>query len=112
MSRTSLGILAGTALAGGLLVAVSGSVLAKAPPTQPTATPSGAYRSVGAGMMASGGGMMGQIGAMDGADVQQMVDWMDQAGPQVKAMHDAMETSGCSEDAMKQFLASPRPTRE
>lgn len=137
MSRTRFGVLGGAVLAGGLLLGLSGGALAQSPSAPPSSAPVGTTSWNGAGIMGGygAGGMMGGYGAtasgspqniggppesglpslmngnglghMDGANIQQMLTWMKQAGPQFQAMHDAMAKSGCSTETMKRFLAPP-----
>ena len=131
MFRKRIGLLAGTAVAGGLLLAVTGTAIAQGPTSTPAATPSVVSGRMGGTMMGAvdptasaapgqsaapsssfGIGMMGSGGSgMDAGDVRQMQTWMTQAGPQHQAMHAAMGASGCSSEVMKQFLASPIPTK-
>lgn len=130
MSPKRIGVLAGTVLAGGLLLAVAGTALAGSPTSTPTATQSAVRGPMGA-MMGGGGpsaspspgqsaaptstfdaGMMGSAGhGMDADDVAQMQTWMNQAGSQHQAMHATMATQGCSSAVMRGFLASPAPTK-
>ena len=130
MSPKRIGVLAGTVLAGGLLLAVAGTAVAQSPSSAPAATqsivpgPMGAM--MGAGRVTAsaapghsaaptptfGAGMMGSAGhGMDADDVTQMQTWMNQAGSQHQAMHTAMTTQGCSPAVMRGFLASPAPTK-
>ena len=130
MSPKRIGVLAGTLLAGGLLLAVAGTALAQSPSATPAATqsivpgPMGAMMG-GGGLTASaapgqsaapastsGAGMMGTAGHdMDADAVAQMQSWMNQAGSQYQAMHTAMTAQGCSPAVMRGFLTSPAPTK-
>lgn len=130
MSPKRIGVLAGTVLAGGLLLAVAGTALAGSPTSTPTVTQSAVRGPMGA-MMGAGGptasptpgqsaapmstfgaGMMGSAGhGMDADDVAQMQSWMNQPGSQHQAMQAAMTSQGCSSAVMRGFLASPAPTK-
>ena len=130
MSPKRIGVLAGTVLAGGLLLAVAGTTLAQSPSSTPAPTKSIVQGPMGAMMGASGltasaapgqspaptstfgAGLMGSAGhGMDADNVTQMQTWMNQAGGQYQAMHTAMTTQGCSPAVMRGFLASPAPTK-
>ncbi len=130
MSPKRIGVLAGTVLAGGLLLAVAGTALAQSRSSTPAATqsavpgPMGAMMGAGAptasaapGQSAApsstfGTGMMGSAGhGMDADDVARMQTSMNQAGSQYQAMPTAMTAQGCSPAVMRGFLASPAPTK-
>lgn len=127
MSRTKLGVIGATVLGGVLVLVVAATALAQGPTPSSSAQASGAAGYGTTGMM--GGlhagtsaapsttkpaattfpSMMGTNWHMDADDAQQMLTWMQQAGPQYKAMYDAMVQQGCSYTTMRQFLASPSP---
>ena len=103
MTRKRIGILAGGALAGALLLGTAGLALAEGPSPSPT-TP-----SWGSGMMGGGSGMMGGGSGMMGGGT----GMMGQAGhmnltadqwKQMDALHDQMIASGtCDPAQMQQF---------
>jgi Spy/CpxP family protein refolding chaperone len=104
MTSKKLGILAGSALAGALLLGTAGLAAAQDPTATPSPTPWSGMN--GAGMMGgqNGGGMMG--GQMGGAGMMGGVTLTPDQLEKMNELHDQMVASGtCDPAGMQEFHA-------
>ena len=104
MTSKRIGIFAGGALAGALLLGTAGLALAQDPSPSPTTPSRGpGMMGGGAGMMGGGSGMMGGGSGMMGGQAGRMNLTADQ-WKQMDALHDQMIASGtCDPAQMQQF---------